>query len=167
MMHTRGAIRGFTLIELLVVISIIGVLVTLGVGGTALIIDQAKKAKTKSTIQMLEMALSQYKGDFGIYPDDDPPEYPFNVLTGYQNSPEEPDPSITQRPDWHGPYLKISSLKEFEHRERNKRMVDPWMQPYHLRLNKPECNRFGVDIWSSGPNMKDEGGKGDDITNWK
>jgi hypothetical protein len=40
------------------------------------------------------------------------------------------------------------------------------MQPFRLRVQKPEHNKFGIDLWSTGPNMKDEDGKGDDIKNW-
>jgi len=161
--HTRPT--GFTLIELLVVISIIGVLVTLGVGGTAMIMNQAKVTKAKSTLQMLEMALTQYKNDFGVYPDDEPQVTVFNVLTGYRNDPREPDVEITQRPDWHGPYIKAEA-KAFKNYQMNQELVDPWMQPFKLRIKRPLYNKFGIDIWSTGPNMKDEDGKGDDIKNW-
>jgi general secretion pathway protein G len=164
-MRAHTMTKGFTLIELLVVISIIGVLVTLGVGGTAMIMNQAKVTKAKSTLQMIEMALTQYKNDFGVYPDDEPPVNVFNVLTGYRNDPKEPDASITQRPDWHGPYIKAEA-KNFKNYQMNQELVDPWMQPFRLRVQKPEHNKFGIDLWSTGPNMKDEDGKGDDIKNW-
>jgi len=165
MSRTPTLPKGFTLIELLVVISIIGVLVTLGVGGTAMVMNQAKVTKAKSTLQMIAMALTQYKNDFGVYPDDEPQVNIFNVLTGYRNDPKNPDLEMTQRPDWHGPYIKAEA-KDFKFREMNRELVDPWNQPFMLRIKTPVYNKFDVDIWSCGPNMKDEDGKGDDVKNW-
>jgi type II secretion system protein G len=161
--HTRPT--GFTLIELLVVISIIGVLATLGVVGAPALINQVKAMKAKATIEMLKSALAMYKNDFGVYPHDEPQVNIFNVLTGYRNDPREPDVEITQSSDWHGPYLKADA-KDFNMREKNRELVDPWSQPFKLRIQNPVHNKFDMDIWSSGPNMKDEDGKGDDIKNW-
>ena len=54
-----------------------------------------------------------------------------------------------------GPYLE------------NDIVVDPWSQPFNYR-SPGEFHEDGYDLWSSGPDMKDDGGKedSDDIKNW-
>ena len=41
--------------------------------------------------------------------------------------------------------------------------LDPWGNPYHVTLIASNQ----VNVWSSGPNGKDESGQGDDITSWR
>jgi general secretion pathway protein G len=167
-MNNMTCKRGFTLIELLVVITIIGLLATAGLGGLSLFTTQAKKAKAKNTIQNVTTALSSYKNDYGIYPNDESPTRVMNDLTGYRNFPDKPDPVYQNDPEWRGPYFQADE-KEFEGGKRNGALLDPWLMPYQYELDEPQHNHFTCDIWSSGPNREDEKGKGksDDITNWK
>jgi general secretion pathway protein G len=157
--------KGFTLIELLIVIAIIGVLAGLGAVSIGPIKNEVKKHAARSMIQTLETALSVYKNDFGIYPDDDDSVMVVNALVGYKADPETPDPEFTGNPSWNGPYIKADS-KDFEAGQKNKAMLDPWLSPYRFNLHDPQHNAFTCDIWSPGPNRQDEGGEGDDITNW-
>ena len=157
--------RGFTLIELLIVISIIGVLAAMGMVGFPAVKNIAKKRKAETTVQGLEIALSLYKNDYGIYPDDDTSESVMNALTGYKSSPDSPDDIYRSDPDWNGPYFHGDS-KQFEFGQRNRALLDPWQSKYQFNLSDPKYNHFTCDIWSAGPNRKDEKGKGDDINNW-
>ncbi len=157
--------RGFTLIELLVVISIIGALAGLFGVGAPRVIQMAKKSKAKSVIQGLELAIKQYNNDFGIFPDDSSSKSVINVLTGYSEFPDKPDPVFRESPDWNGPYY-TSEKKMFEGEELNGALLDPWQTPYKFNLSNPQHNHYTFDIWSCGPNRKDDKGEGDDVRNW-
>lgn len=164
-MNLHSDKHGFTLIELLVVITIIGILATAGLGGLSLFKQQARKTAAKNTIQNLEIALGQYKNDYGIYPNDESATRVINDLTGYRSMPDKPDPIYQNDPEWKGPYFK-GETKNFEGKKRNGALLDPWLMPYNFELDDPQNNHFSCDIWSSGPNRKNDNGKGDDITNW-
>lgn len=162
----RARMHGFTLIELLVVMSIIGVLASLGMVGVPMIMRQVKIAKAKADIKNIEMALAMYKKDYGVYPNDSSPEQVSNDLTGYASDPDTPDEKYTRDPEWQGPYLKTEP-KQHEYMQRNRALVDPWGKKYQYRLSKPIKNKFGVDIWSPGPDGIDDGGEKDDVNNWR
>lgn len=157
-------VRGFTLIELLIVIAIIGVLAGLGGVAASKAVLMAKKAKARTTVQTLTVALDRYKNDVGIYPPDDSPATVMNHLTGFKESPDQLSNDFD--PDWHGPYYNATK-KEFYMRQRNMALIDPWMKPYQFALKKPKNNVTGCDVWSWGPNGIDDGGSGDDIGNWQ
>ena len=164
-MITTRALRGFTLLELLIVIAIIGILAGMGITVYPMVITHAKKQQARTTIKNLELALAAYKSDFGIYPNDETPEGVMNDLTGFCAEPNAKDPKYND-PEWNGPYYQ-GDAKNFEFGMRNKALLDPWMNKYQFSLSEPVHNPFSIDIWSAGPNRKDEKGGGDDITNWK
>lgn len=60
--------RRFTLIELLAVIAIITLLVGLIVGGVSVGMRKASEAKTRGRMHQLELALDQYRRDWGYAP---------------------------------------------------------------------------------------------------
>jgi len=157
--------RGFTLIELLVVISIISILATLGMTAFPAVMRLAKKNKAKTTINGLELAIKQYYNDFGIYPDDSSSRAVINVLTGYDEFPDKPDPRFKECPDWNGPYY-TAQKRQFQYGELNQALLDPWLSEYKFNLSDPQHNHYTFDIWSPGPNKKDENGEGDDVRNW-
>jgi len=54
--------------------------------------------------------------------------------------------------DWQGAYLE-------------KDAVDPWDNEYRYQYPGTH-NKGGFDLWSMGPDEKDNSGGGDDINNW-
>ena len=59
---------GFTLVELLVVIGIIGMITAIAVPTIFGAIASARNAKTKAELDMLHMALMNYKNEYGSFP---------------------------------------------------------------------------------------------------
>ena len=65
---TRRARSAFTLVELMVVIVIIGILATIVVPNIFSRPEQARRAKAKAEVRILQSALAQFKIDTGQYP---------------------------------------------------------------------------------------------------
>ena len=143
---------GFTLVELLIVIAIIGILVSLVTAGAQSARRRGAVTKAKSTISALETAIAMYNGDLGEYPKSDNA----NLVQALSE-----DPGSTA---WQGPYM------EFKQDElSNGELMDPWGKPYvYTSINggSPEHRQHSFDLYSLGPNGKDDGGTGDDIINW-
>jgi prepilin-type N-terminal cleavage/methylation domain-containing protein len=64
----RPSPKGFTLVELLVVIAIIGMLTAIAVPTIFSAVASARNAKTKAEIDMLQMAVMNYKNEYGSFP---------------------------------------------------------------------------------------------------
>ena len=86
----QGAVAGFTLLEILVIVAIIGILAS-----CAIVIYQNYKTKARNSaaeaqVTNLSMAISNYRAEQGVYPDDlsqipggqqlDPWNHPFQYL---------------------------------------------------------------------------------------
>jgi prepilin-type N-terminal cleavage/methylation domain-containing protein len=67
-MNTTKNRRGFTLVELLVVIAIIGTITAIAVPTIFSAVASARNAKTKSELDLLHMALMNYKNEYGSFP---------------------------------------------------------------------------------------------------
>ncbi len=148
------SVRAFTLVEILVVIAIITMLVGLLMTGGISAKKKANEFQTETMIASLETALSLYHTDFGAYPD-----------SGIDNLVDllTDSSAYNGNPSWQGPYL---SLKDKDTRGSlpNQSVVDPWGSDYHYTLESSPPPAY--KIWSSGPNMTDENGGGDDIKSW-
>jgi general secretion pathway protein G len=146
MRQRRGSGRlGFTLIEILVVITVIGLLAAL-VGPRILgRVSEAKSATAKAQVELLSVALDNYRLDNGSYPTTE------QGLAALQEKPTR-DPAPL---NWRGPYLKRSIP------------ADPWGRPYLYR-SPGEHDPGGNDLSSLGKDGQ-PGGEGEDadITSWK
>lgn len=108
---TEQPVMGFTLIELLVVITVISVLA--GLVGPMVFrhVGDAKTAAAEAQIELLGLALEQYRLDNDHYPSTP------QGLEALRSRPEgEPDAR-----NWRGPYL------------RKPVPADPWSRPYVYR----------------------------------
>jgi prepilin-type N-terminal cleavage/methylation domain-containing protein len=77
--HVSGGLRpAFTLVELLVVIIIIAILAAIAVPAVMRATATAQNARIKSEIDMLHMAIQQYKNEYGSFP----PCYDAPVVAG-------------------------------------------------------------------------------------
>jgi len=140
--------KGFTLIEVLLVAGILAVLAAFAIPA---LMGQAEQAKIKIAEAAvgpngpLGKALDAYKWDMGAYPETD------EGIAALMQSKTEADDER-----YKGPYLKNDEVK------------DPWGQDFGYR-SPGEIHEDGYDLWSYGPDMKDDEGKegSDDVKNWK
>lgn len=127
MIAVRRKSQGFTLIEILVVIIVLGLLAAL-VGPRILgRVSEAKSATARTQIELLGVALDNYRLDNGMYP---------TTEQGLQALQEQP----TREPlplNWRGPYLKKAVP------------LDPWGRPYTYK-SPGEHNPSGYDLFSFG-----------------
>ena len=142
----------FTLVELLVVIAILGILISLVTAGAQAARRRGALTKAKTTISALDTAIMMYQGDMGDYPASDNQ----HLVSALQEDPGNVN--------WDGPYM------EFKHDEvKDGELLDPWGNPYvYISANggSPEHHQKSYDLYSYGPNSKDDAGTGDDIVNW-
>ena len=137
--------RGFTLIEILVVIIVLGLLAAL-VGPRILgRVSEAKSATARTQIELLGLALDNYRLDNGLYPTSE------QGLGALQEKPtREPIPL-----NWRGPYL------------RKALPLDPWGRPY-IYMSPGEHNPSGYDLSTLGRDGQPGGEDEDaDIASWK
>jgi len=178
----------FTLVELLVVISIIAVLAAMTVGVAAALRGRSTRDRTRLMIERLEMALDQYREQFGHWPAGIPDAAAFSPAAA-----KTANASVARA---------LYPLFEFDRTSGKGHVrelyvesetpvliayfVDGWFNPndpehdldvsdsaYSLLnfalkgFNAPE-----IDIWSNGPDghndrdNNDMGHYGDDLVNW-
>ena len=139
----------FTLIEVLLVAGILAVLAAFAIPS---LMGQATKAKiniAKAEIGRngpIAKGLSAYKWSMGKYPDTDE-----GLAALYKRKSEADDD------EYDGPYME-GTIDE---------LLDPWGNPFEYR-SPGEMHEDGYDLWSWGPDQKDDGGKegSDDVKNW-
>lgn len=139
---TRGA-RGFTLTELLVVMVIIVLLAGVAVTYVPKRIEDARVARTRSDIRVIENALQQYQ----IYCQDVPSQA--DGLKALVSEPSNPE----HRERWQkkGPFLQHGVPK------------DGWGRDYIYRT--PGRHSKDFDLLSVGKDGKE--GTDDDVCNWE
>lgn len=118
--------RGFTLIELLVVIIVLGLLAALVAPRIIGHVGEARSTTAQTQIEMLTLALDNYKLDNTRYPTTE------QGLEALRTRP-------TRQPlplNWRGPYV------------RKDIPVDPWGRPYVYR--SPGSNADGFDLYTLG-----------------
>ena len=140
---------GFTLIEVLLVAGILALLAAFAIPRLFSQAERAKMDIARAAVGRngpIAKALESYKWALGQYPDTD--EGLRALFTPKDRHDDE---------RYSGPYLE-GTYQELK---------DPWNQPYEYRA-PGEVNEDSYDLWSMGPNVKDDGGKegSDDIKNW-
>jgi general secretion pathway protein G len=140
-----GGRLGFTLIEMLVVIIVIGLLA--GLVGPRILgrVSEAKTATARTQVELLGMALDNYRLDNGSYPTTE------QGLAALEEKPARDPVPI----NWRGSYLKKAIPS------------DPWGRAYGY-ASPGEHDRTAYDLWTYGRNGE-PGGEGDDadVTSWK
>jgi general secretion pathway protein G len=135
---------GFTLVEILVVVIVIGLLA--GLVGPRILgrVSEARTAAARTQIELLGLALDNYRLDTGGYPTSE------QGLPALQEKPAR-DPIPT---NWRGPYLKKAIP------------ADPWGRPYGYK-SPGEHDPSGYDLWTFGRDGE-PGGEGDDadVVSW-
>ncbi len=186
----------FTLIEILTVAAIIAILAGISVGVIGLISNKNAEAKTQATIKALELAMGQYKAEFGH------PFFQYNqVNKTVRLDIPSPDKSNNKLADYitenSGKTFKTSLIKFLDMKMINLSVkvdasnsniayfVDGWGRPLIYRI-PGKFNKTGFDLGSVGPDGKvgEDGvaitdtvpnsidnydtkfGQGDDITNF-
>ena len=142
--RNRVGTAGFTLIEMLVVLAIIAVLAAV-VGPEILKnVGDANSGAARSQIEMMGLALDQYRLDNHVYPTTE------QGLAALRTAPTAGDAPR----NWRGPYLKRAIP------------ADPWGRPYQY-LYPGRANPGGYDLFSLGRDGR-EGGTGEDadLTSW-
>src|SRR2546428_9844728 len=137
--------RGFTLIEILVVIIVLGLLAA--VVGPRILgrVSEAKGATARTQIELLGLALDNYRLDSGAYPTTE------QGLDALQTKPTREPIQL----NWRGPYLKKAVP------------LDPWGRPYIYR-SPGEHNPSGYDLYTFGRDGQPRGQDEDaDITRWR
>jgi general secretion pathway protein G len=142
---TRRTTHGFTLIELLVVITVIAILA--GLVGPMVFrnVGDAKVSAARAQIELLALALDQYRLDNDFYP---------SSTQGLAMLREKPTGEPEAR-NWRGPYL------------RKAIPFDPWGRPYAYK-SPGEVNPESYDLLSLGRDGQ-PGGSGEDadVTSWE
>lgn len=135
---------GFTLIEIVVVIIVLGLLAGLVAPRIIGRVSEAKSATAETQIELLSVALDNYRLDNGYYP---------TTAQGLEALRTRPGGEPAAR-NWRGPYL------------RKAVPLDPWDRPYVYR-SPGESNPTGFDLLSLGRDGA-PGGEGEDadVTSW-
>jgi len=173
---------GFTLIEMLATLLIIVLLAGLIIGTAKYASTKAATSRAQSEIAAMELALEQYKNDNGVYPaaGAGAPRVT-SGNNGYPGSAEWSNSAVlytalatgpkvyyTFRPD----QIRLVPSTTFTN------VIDPFGNPYNY-YNYPTNlavsadplhfanNTSTFDLWSYGPNGRNDEGTNDDITNWR
>lgn len=128
--------QGFTLIELLVVIAIIGTLVSIFVFSSASARETAMIAKATSESREITNAIRLYVTTNQDLTDEDDDGDPLNDL-GLSDG--DNDISTTTTRILTDPSANDSKKRYFNNSKdgiRNKRLVDPWGQPYKVHVKE-------------------------------
>ena len=168
----------FTLIEILTVAAIIAILAGISVGVIGLISNKNAEAQTQATIKALELAMGQYKAEFG---------HPFFQYNQVNTIVRLDIPSPFAKTDSHG--LKKYFKQDADHPERQTYktsllkfldmkmvnmsvkeesddiayFVDGWGRPLIFRI-PGKFNKTGFDLGSVGPDGKVGDGQGTEVT---
>ena len=135
---------GFTLIELLVVIAIIATLAAVVAPSIFGNVGDARRSAAKSQIEILALALDQYRLDNDAYTTTQQGLEALRILPASGEAAKS----------WKGPYL------------RQELPVDPWGRAY-VYVSPGEVNVEAYDLYTLGRDGRPGGANEDaDITSW-
>lgn len=178
---TRIKRAGFTLMEMLVVISIIIVLAALTYGGFNYV--KAKQAREQAKVQvgLLQLALEEYKADYGSYPENARSTGTNGTSDIYEALyPVEAEekiylPELNPENDSQGWLLGETGPPPLK-------IYDPWGNEFRYRTNRAGRDTIyasnpDFDLWSMGPDGETSAGRNgeydptdpknlDDIRGW-
>ena len=153
--------QAFTLIEFMVVMAIIMIVAGMMVGVGSSARNRARKAKAESMIASLEVAISMFNYDTGLYPPNTAGVMtPIGVVYDRLTNETDYGPGVLI-PGWEGPYMEFNS-EDIASGE----VIDPWGTPYDYDRDTRSNNLSTFDLYSYGPNKTDDSGGEDDIINW-
>ncbi len=130
--------KGLTLIELVVVLIVIGLLAGLVAPQILGRVGDARTTTAKAQVELLAVALENYRLDNGIYP---------STSQGLEALRSRPAGTPEPR-NWRGPYLRKAVPS------------DPWGRPYVYR-SPGQKDRNGFDVMTFGRDGK-AGGSDED-----
>lgn len=144
---SRAARVGFTLLELMVVIAIIATLAAVVAPSIFRNAGDAKVAAAQSQIEILSLALNQYRLDNDMFPTTR------QGLEALRTMPVADDPAHSPR-NWRGPYLSRAVP------------LDPWGRPY-IYVAPGMVNPGSFDLYTLGRDgLRGGSGEDADVTSW-
>ena len=133
----------FTLLELLIVLAILAAL-------AAMVVPNLLGSQRKANIKTTEASIAGFEQALKLYAADHAGEYPagsdevVELLMAVENEEGEAiNPTLEAIPK------------------------DAWERPLHYEYPNKKATSTKPAIWSDGPNMTNEQGEGDDVSNWK
>ncbi|MDD3119434.1 MAG: type II secretion system protein [Victivallales bacterium] len=142
--------RPFTLVEILTVITIICILMGIGLGVYGLAMGKAKRAKTETLLNKIEVALENFKTKYGYYPQSK--GGPFYLDLSNMGLPAA---EIDNQRTFFNKNIDYETVKNNSSVKYNGQdvLADAWEQPIYYQC--PGAHNAGMfDLGSAGPDGK-------------
>lgn len=156
--RAKSASAGFTLVELLTVITIIGILASIAFTVMHSVNEKKDIAHALTDIKLIEGALSQFKQQYGDYPQTQVDTELFDALTGKRG----PTQAYTNAASYGKVFLDYGRLTLSNQDPKSvnsvgaNAIVDPWGQHYVYVYKSPAAGwkNPNYTLYSPGPDTK-------------